>query len=133
MQRPWKRRSELNGRLPSAAAVNRATPTQRGYDAAWYRLAKRRRQADHWLCQPCEKEGRITPSNEVDHVIPLHVRPDWRLEFDNTQVICRCCHRRKTLDDAQRYGSSESCVITQDQRCAREGAMRMATPPRCAA
>ena len=132
MQRPWKRRSELDVRPRTDIALHRATPSERGYDAAWNRVAKRRREADHWLCQPSEREGRVTPSNEVDHIIPIHVRPDWRLEFDNTQVICRVCHRHKTLNDAKRYGSSESRVVTQDQRCAREEVLRMELPPRCA-
>ena len=126
------RRSDLNPRTRTASELHRGTPAQRGYDRDWMRVARERREADSWLCQPCLSEGRITASNEVDHIIPIHVRPDWRLEFGNTQVICRCCHRCKTLDDARRYGSSESLVINQDQRCARDEAMRIAIPPRSA-
>ena len=133
MHRIWKRRSELNHHIRSASETRRATPSARGYDRAWNRIAKRRREADDWLCQPCLGEGRITASNTVDHIIPIHVRPDWRLEFDNTQVICHSCHRRKTIDDAHRYGSSESRVVSHDQRCARDEALRMVLPPRCAA
>ncbi len=127
------RRSDLNKRQRTACELHRGTPAQRGYDRDWMRVARERREADSWLCQPCLGEGRITASNEVDHIIPIHVRPDWRLEIGNTQVICRCCHRRKTLDDALRYGSSESHHIAQDQLCARDEAMRMELPPRCAA
>ena len=130
MNRIWTRRSELNDRIPAATELHRPTARERGYDAAWSKVAQRRREADHWLCQPCLREGRITASNEVDHIIPIHVRPDWRLEFENTQVICRCCHRRKTNEDTQRYGSSESRVINHDQRCARDAAARMKIPPR---
>jgi 5-methylcytosine-specific restriction endonuclease McrA len=128
MNRPWKRRSELDVRQP--IVTHRATRIERGYDAAWYRVASRRRQADCGLCQPCLREQRLTPSNDVDHIIPIHVRPDWRLEFDNTQVICRSCHRRKTHNDALRYGSSTSRTINHDQRCAREEALRVVGPPR---
>jgi 5-methylcytosine-specific restriction endonuclease McrA len=130
MNRPWKRRSELNERMISVQELHRGTPAARGYDAAWNRLAKLRRKADDWFCQPCLTTGRLSASNEVDHIIPIHVRPDWRLEFDNTQVICRPCHRRKTNDDTLRYGSSESREINHDQRCARDEAMRMKVPPR---
>ena len=133
MRHIFKRRSELDGRRRSVQEVRRGTPSQRGYDRDWTRVARQRREADSWLCQPCLVIGRITASNEVDHIVPIHVRPDWRLEFENTQVICRCCHRRKTLDDAARYGSSESRVVSEDQRCARDVAMRMELPPRCAA
>jgi 5-methylcytosine-specific restriction endonuclease McrA len=127
------RRSDLNPRQRTASELHRGTPAQRGYDRDWKRVASARREADSWLCQPCLNEGRITASNEVDHIIPIHVRPEWRLEIGNTQVICRCCHRRKTLDDAARYGSSESREIAHNERCARDEALRMKIPPRCAA
>jgi 5-methylcytosine-specific restriction protein A len=130
MQHIWKRRSELSERRRSGREVRRATPSQRGYDRDWTRVARQRREADSWLCRPCLAEGRITASNEVDHIIPIHVRPDWRLEFGNTQVICRCCHRRKTLEDSAHYGSSESLVVSEDQRFARDEAMRIEIPPR---
>ena len=127
------RRSDLNQRRRTVGELHRATPAERGYDRDWMRVARERRVADSWLCQPCLGEGRITASNEVDHIIPIHVRPEWRLEIGNTQVICRCCHRRKTLNDAARYGSSESRVIAHDKRCARDEALRMKIPPRDAA
>ena len=130
MLRPWKRRSELEVRVP--IVTHRASRHERGYDNDWYRVAEARREADCGLCQPCLKIDRVTASNEVDHIVPLHVRPEWRLEFDNTQVICRPCHRRKTQQDSQRYGSSTSRVIAQDQRSAREEALRMVLPPRSA-
>jgi len=132
MHHIWKRRSELNDCIRTVSELHRGTPSARGYDRAWNRIATQRREADEWLCQPCLIEGRITASNTVDHIIPIHVRPDWRLAFDNTQVIC-CCHRRKTNEDTMRYGSSESRAITQNQRCARDEALRMEIPPRCAA
>src|SRR4051794_35166678 len=112
------RRSDLNPRQRNACELRRGTPAERGYDHDWMRVARERRELDSWLCQPCLAEGRITSSNEVDHIIPIHVRPEWRLEIGNTQVICRSCHRRKTLNDAARYGSSESRVLAQDQLCA---------------
>ena len=127
------RRCDLNQRPRTACELHRGTPAERGYDRDWMLVARERREVDSRLCQPCLCEGRITASNEVDHIIPIHVRPDWRLEFGNTQVICRCCHRRKTLEDVARYGSSESRVVSEDQRCARDEAMRIEIPPRCGA
>ena len=127
---PWKRRSDLDTRPPSVLAVRRATPSARGYDAAWRRVARARREIDHWLCQPCLAEGRLTAANDVDHIVPIHVRPDWRLELYNTQVICRVCHRRKTIDDARRYGSSETRTLTDQQTQARDEVKQLARPPR---
>ena len=134
MQRPWTRRSELNPvAMRSVMDVRRGTSRQRGYDAAWDRVAKARRQADSWLCQPCLGAGRVTASNEVDHIVPLHVRTDWRLEFDNTQVICRSCHQRKTKEDNERYGSSEAHTLSAEQQQARREAQALEQPPRAAA
>ena len=71
------RRSDLNPRIRNDRQLHRGTPAQRGYDRDWKRVARERREADSWLCQPCLSDGRITASNEVDHIIPIHVRPDW--------------------------------------------------------
>jgi 5-methylcytosine-specific restriction endonuclease McrA len=63
----------------------------------------------------CLKHGHLTPSKTVDHIIPVHVRPDWRLVLENTQVICPPCHQTKTLADTKRYGSSTQTKLTPEQ------------------
>lgn len=125
------RRSELTTHVGrSAAAVHHADACELVYDHAWQRVAQQRRHADCHLCQACLAEERLTPSNEVDHVIPIHVRMDWRLEFDNTQVICRMHHSKKTIADARRYGSSTTRVLTPAQEQARLIAQQVVRPPR---
>jgi 5-methylcytosine-specific restriction endonuclease McrA len=127
------RRSE---RLPhvgrSVVAARHATACELIYDAAWQRVARLRRHADCYLCQICLAEEALTASSDVDHIIPIHVRPDWRLEFDNTQVICRSHHRRKSIADARRYGSSTARVLTPAQQQARRAAQQLMHAPRSA-
>jgi 5-methylcytosine-specific restriction protein A len=108
----------------------RGSTTERGYDGAWKRLAERRRQLDACLCQMCIQEGLLTASPLVDHIIPIHVRPDWRLEIGNTQVLCSDCHTRKTSDDMQRYGGRARRELTTQQIQNRWAAQRLTQPPR---
>ena len=47
-----KRRSETMKRVGrNIHAVRRGSPRDMGYDADWERIAKRRRELDHYLCQ----------------------------------------------------------------------------------
>src|SRR4051812_770141 len=82
----------------------RGTAYDRGYDAAWFKVAALRRRLDYGLCQDCRAAGFLATSSTVDHILPIYVRPDWRLALDNTQVLCGPCHRRKTSADLKKYG-----------------------------
>jgi 5-methylcytosine-specific restriction protein A len=106
----------------------RGSTKERGYDADWRRVAAARRELDEWLCQHCLPE-RLVPSNIVDHILPIHVRPDWRLEIDNTQVLCRDCHTKKTSQDNVKYGGP-SCNPTLKQLENRKMARDINTPQR---
>ncbi len=80
--------------------------------------------------QPCLLQDKLTPSRIVDHIIPLHVRPDWRLESDNTQVICGTCHQRKTVEDNRTYGSSTASRLSDAQIANQHTVNCRGSPPR---
>ena len=53
-------------------------------------------RAEEPCCRECEKQGRTTPTEHVDHIIPRRTRPDLELVRENLQGICRACHNAKT-------------------------------------
>lgn len=117
---------------PQAAKLydrRRGRADERGYDYAWQRIAKERRRLDACLCQRCLPE-RVTVSQLVDHIVPIHVRPDWRLEIGNTQVLCYDCHSVKTSEDMRRYGGRARKQLTPQQIAGREAAGLLGRPPR---
>lgn len=85
------------GRTPRS----RASSAKRGYDRRWQVLRKWY-LARHPLCESCLAVGKFVATFlEVDHVIPIAVRPDLRLAPSNLQTLCRRCHKRKTDHDAR--------------------------------
>jgi 5-methylcytosine-specific restriction protein A len=108
----------------------RGSTKERGYDADWQCVAEQRRGLDAYLCQWCLKEGLLRGSPLVDHIIPIHVRPDWRLEIGNTQVLCFDCHTIKTSEDMQRYGGRANKNLRPDQIKNRHAAMMLIATPR---
>ena len=64
----------------------------------WRRLRRRALIRDAYTCQVC---GRIGARLEVDHIEPLHRRPDLAYVLANLQAICKPCHHRKTAGENQ--------------------------------
>lgn len=87
---------QRTGKRPSAS--------ERGYDHDWAKLREWRLTRNP-VCEHCEAAGKVSYEGLiVDHKIPVHVRPDLRLDIDNTQTLCRSCHARKTEADIAKYG-----------------------------
>jgi 5-methylcytosine-specific restriction enzyme A len=75
----------------------RGSRHERGYGAAWVKLRGIVMERDGWLCQPCQRNGRVTEAAEVDHVLPKAKGGDD--DIDNLQAICTDCHKAKTMTD----------------------------------
>lgn len=72
----------------------------RGYDHDWARLRAAKLRADPYCevrryCHP----GVSSLAREVDHIIPLYLRPDLRLAWSNLQSVCLPCHAAKTAQE----------------------------------
>lgn len=69
---------------------HRANACERGYDARWNRLRKAHIQANP-LCFNCTAIAVI-----VDHIVPITIAPERRLDRTNLRSVCRSCHARIT-------------------------------------
>lgn len=91
----------------------RGTSTERGYGSKWRKLRKMAMDRDDWLCQPCQRKGRVTPATQCDHVTPKH--KGGTDDLHNLQGICQSCHKRKTQRESHgAQGFTEKRVIGPD-------------------
>ena len=69
----------------------RSPDVNKKYGRAWKRI-RDRYAAEHPLCEMCLQEGRLTPVQEVHHILPVskggtHAR-------DNLMSLCQACHTK---------------------------------------
>lgn len=50
-------------------------------------------------CEHCRARGLIVPAAQVDHIQPLHLRPDLGARIDNLQSLCTACHAAKSASE----------------------------------
>lgn len=65
--------------------------TARGYTYRWEQYRKRYLQ-QHPLCVYCEREGRVTAANVVDHIEPHQGNQSLFWDSSNHQSLCKTCH-----------------------------------------
>ena len=59
---------------------------------------------DHPLCVSCEAAGRTEFARQVDHLIPVRVRPDLAYDPTNCQPLCTVCHAAKSQAERRPRG-----------------------------
>lgn len=69
----------------------RPADSNKNYGRGWKRIRDRYAKA-HPLCERCLKAGRISPVEEVHHIIPLSQGGTHR--NDNLMSLCQSCHTR---------------------------------------
>lgn len=65
---------------------------------AWKAVREQAKKRDHYLCVDCLREGRITPAEEVHHIIALSQAnvndPRISLNLNNLKSLCKLCHKK---------------------------------------
>lgn len=69
----------------------------------WKTLAERVLAAYGWKCMCCGRVPHKRRHVNVDHIKPRKTHPELALEFDNLQVLCGRCNRRKGNKHATDY------------------------------
>ena len=73
------------------------------YGRAWKRIRDRYIKL-HPLCEECEKQGKLTPAEEVHHILPLS--KGGGNEKSNLMALCKSCHSQITAESGDRWGRS---------------------------
>lgn len=70
------------------------------YGRAWKRIRDRYIKL-HPLCEECKKQNRLTPAEEVHHILPLS--KGGGNEMSNLMSLCKSCHSRITAESGDRW------------------------------
>ena len=80
----------------------RGSSSERGYTYRW-RLARQTYLAKNPLCVMCEKEGRLTAANVIDHIIPHKGDKELFWDRSNWQSLCKRHHDIKTATEDSNF------------------------------
>lgn len=90
VHRPWQPKREAFGGY-------RHHNTEFYQSAPWRRLRAVKLEQNP-MCEECERNGRYTPAQMVDHIVPIN-KGGTSLDIENLQSLCNACHARKSAKD----------------------------------
>jgi len=76
---------------PHAVAILAANMGDVTSSRRWAEASKRHR-ANNPLCVFCQRAGRVTAAEVVDHIVPRTVAPQLTWVESNWQSLCKHCH-----------------------------------------
>lgn len=79
---------------------HRDPASNKRYGRAWKRIRDRYIKA-HPLCEECHKQSKLTPAEEVHHILPLS--KGGGNEMSNLMSLCKSCHSRITVEMGDRW------------------------------
>ena len=79
---------------------DRDPATRKRYGRAWKRV-RERYIAAHPLCEKCRERGKLTPAQEVHHLLPLS--RGGTHDESNLMALCKPCHSEITARDGDSW------------------------------
>ena len=69
--------------------------TERGYGWDWQQF-RERIVRERPLCEDCLDEGKVSPTEEVHHMVKIKDAPHRKLDQSNVRCLCRPHHTART-------------------------------------
>ncbi|MCE2660749.1 MAG: HNH endonuclease [Rubrivivax sp.] len=82
--------------------ARRGSSSQRGYGSQWQK-ARAGFLRSHPLCLHCQRQGKLVPATDVDHIQPHKGDRALFWDSDNWQGLCKPCHSAKTATEDGRW------------------------------
>ena len=104
-----KRAQPLLLRQSSKSGEPRGSRHDRGYDAEWVSARDPYLRSVHGRCEECARRGYLRSADVVDHIIPVRLRRDLRLDRNNLDALCHGHHNgwKRRLEE---YAIKSGCV-----------------------
>ena len=82
------------------------------YNSRHWRLISRLHRQKHPLCVHCKKEGKLSPAQVTDHVIPINpLYGGSKTDERNFAGLCHTCHNIKR--GKERHGHIEEWILNE--------------------
>ena len=87
------RKGYLSGRAPKKYAIYNKL-----INSYTWQLLRRKKFLANPLCEECAAHGRVTPTEEVHHIIPVENGKDeaemrkLAYDYNNLRSLCKACH-----------------------------------------
>lgn len=79
---------------------HRSSETKKRYGSQWRKI-RAKFVKDNPLCVKCLEEGKLTPVEEVHHIIPLSKGGSH--DERNLMALCKSCHSRISAKEGDRW------------------------------
>lgn len=86
---------------PKTAQATRSSTTVNDhiYQSTKWRKLRDRKFKQNPICEHCIKYNKITPTDVIDHIIPILDDESLAYVYNNLQGLCNRCHNTKTAKE----------------------------------